>query len=173
MRPGAPLKKGPITACAQIERLSKQVIHAYGRVNMLKQSLILGALAAALVTPASSQISIYIGIAPPPIRIEAPPPPPAPSFVWVPGFWAPQGHHYRWIAGHYMQPPYAEASWIVPHYEHGPQGWRYREGYWGRPGHGHGHAYGHDHAWKDDHYHGHKEWKGDEDDHGNGHHHRD
>jgi hypothetical protein len=141
---------------------------------MLKQSLTLGALAAALVTPAWSQVSVYIGIAPPPIRIEAPPPPPAPSFVWVPGFWAPQGHHYRWIAGHYMDPPYAEASWIVPHYEHGPQGWRYREGYWGRPEHGHGHAYGHDHAWKDDHDHGHhnghKEWEGDRD---HGHHHED
>lgn len=138
---------------------------------MFKQSVILGLVAAMSAAPAWSQVSVYIGIAPPPIRIETPPPPPEPSFVWVTGFWAPQGHHYRWVPGHYMRPPYEGASWIVPRYEQGPQGWRYQEGYWVHPEHGHGHAYGHDHAWKEDHDHGHGD--DDHDHHGNGHHHDD
>jgi hypothetical protein len=139
---------------------------------MFKQSITLGLVAAMSAAPAWSQVSVYIGIAPPPIRIETPPPPPEPTFVWVTGFWAPQGHHYRWVSGHYMRPPYEGASWMVPRYEHGSQGWHYREGYWGRPEHGQGHAYGHDHEWKGDHGPDH----GDDDDHdhhGNGHHHGD
>ena len=72
---------------------------------MFKQSVTLGVVAAVLAIPALSQISVYIGIAPPPIRYEVPPPPPEPSFVWAGGFWVPQGEHYRWVAGHYVRPP--------------------------------------------------------------------
>ena len=133
---------------------------------MFKQSVTLGVVAAALATPAWSQISVYIGVAPPPIRIEAPPPPPPePTLIWIGGFWAPQGEHYRWIPGHYARPPYPGAYWAGPHYVHEARGWHYREGSWGREdhdhGHGHGHAYGH---YKD---------KDRDDDHGHGHHHDD
>ena len=135
------------------------------RDSMFKQTVIFGAVAAALVTPAWSQISVYIGVAPPPIRIEAPPPPPEPTLVWIGGFWAPQGEHYRWVPGHYARPPYPGAYWSGPHYVHEARGWHYREGSWGREDHdhehGHGHAYGH---YKD---------KDRDDDHGHGHHHDD
>jgi hypothetical protein len=130
----------------------------------VKQSWISGLFVVAIMTvPASSQVSVYIGIAPPPIRYEPPPPPPAPEFVWVEGFWTPQGHHYRWIAGHYERPPFPGAYWYHPHYDRYPQGWQYHEGYWGREDHdrGHGHAYGH-----------YKNKKNDDDrGHGNGHDH--
>ena len=61
------------------------------------------------------------------------------------GFWAPQGHHYRWVPGHYDRPPYVGAVWNHPHYDRYPEGWQFHEGYWGREDHdhGHGHAYGH------------------------------
>jgi len=134
------------------------------RDSMFKQSVIFGAVAAALATPAWSQISVYIGVAPPPIRIEAPPPPPPqPTLIWIGGFWAPQGEHYRWVAGHYAPPPYPGAYWSGPHYVHEARGWHYREGSWAREDHdhGHGHAYGH---YKD---------KDRDDDHGHGHHHDD
>jgi WXXGXW repeat (2 copies) len=125
---------------------------------------VLGLIAAvALTSPAWGQVSIVIGIGPPPVRIEAPPPPPpAPAMFWVPGFWAPEGPQYRWIAGHYEHPPYADAGWAAPRYVHGPDGWHYHKGYWVQ--HGHGHAYGHykhDHDDDDDHDHDH--------DHGHGH----
>jgi hypothetical protein len=143
-----------------------------GKGNMLKQNVSLGLVAAMLATPAWSQISVYIGIAPPPIRVEVPPPPPEPSFIWVTGFWAPQGNHYRWVAGHYMRPPYESAAWYPPHYEQGPRGWHYREGYWG---HGHGYAYGHRDGEGDrDRGHGnaygHDKDRQDDQDHGQGHH---
>jgi hypothetical protein len=115
-------------------------------------------VAAILTVPASAQVSVYIGITPPPIRVEPPPPPPpAPEFVWVEGYWAPQGRHYRWVAGRYERPPYPGAYWCHPHYDRYPQGWEYHEGYWDRENHGHGHAYGH---YKD---------RGDDDDQGHGH----
>jgi WXXGXW repeat (2 copies) len=118
-------------------------------------------VAAILAVPASAQVSVYIGTTPSPMRVELPPPPPpAPEFVWVEGYWAPQGRHYRWVAGHYERPPYQGAYWCHPHYDRYPQGWEYHEGYWDREDHehGHGHAYGH---YKD---------RGDDDDQSRGHH---
>jgi WXXGXW repeat (2 copies) len=114
-------------------------------------------MAAILTAPAYSQVSVYIGIAPPPIRYEAPPPPPAPDFVWVDGFWAPQGHHYRWVAGHYERPPFPGGHWSHPHYDRYPEGWQYHEGHWDREDHDHdhGHAYGHDRDRGEDHDHDH------------------
>ncbi len=64
-------------------------------------------LGMALTASAPAQVSVYVGITPPPIPYEPPPPPPpAVGMVWVGGFWAPQGHHYRWVAGRYEPPPY-------------------------------------------------------------------
>jgi hypothetical protein len=145
--------------------------------NMLKHSVTLGLVAATLSSPAWSQISVVIGIAPPPVRYELPPPPPAPSFIWVAGFWTPQGNHYRWIPGRYAAPPYPGAYWYGPHYEHGERGWGYRPGYWGHRdhdddhSHGHAYAYGHHKDWEGDRDHGHDGDHGH--DHGHGHDHDD
>lgn len=130
---------------------------------MLKKTAILGFAMAAVTMPAWSQVSIYLGIAPPPVLMEAPPPPPAPAMMWIAGFWAPDGPRYRWIAGHYEQPPYPGAVWFGPRYERGDRGWGYHRGYWGRAMRGEhippGHAYGHyKQDWDDDgpgHGHGH------------------
>jgi hypothetical protein len=148
-------------------------LRAIQKGNMLKQNVTLGLVAAMLAMPAWSQISVYIGIAPPPIRVEVPPPPPEPSFVWVTGFWAPQGNRYRWVSGHYMRPPYEGAAWYGPHYEQGARGWHYRDGYWG---HGRGHAYGHrdgegDHDRGRGNAYGHDKDRQDDQGHGHGHHH--
>jgi hypothetical protein len=84
--------------------------------------------------------------------------------MWVPGFWAPAGNHYRWVGGHYERPPYPGAVWMGPHYERGDRGYGYRQGFWSRPviveEHGRGHAYGHfkdrdDHDDNRGHSHGH------------------
>ncbi|HEX7159351.1 MAG TPA: YXWGXW repeat-containing protein [Edaphobacter sp.] len=115
-------------------------------------------------------IGVTIGTPPPPIRYEeAPPPPPPPppqqmGFVWVQGFWAPEGGRYVWRPGRWMQPPDGDARWHAARWEQGDHGYRYREGYWEHHGgpdhhrdrhddddhHGNGHAYGHD---KHDHDH--------------------
>ena len=109
---------------------------------MKHRGVVLGLVAAALSASAWGQISVVIGIAPPPIRVEAPPPPPpAPAMIWVPGYWAPVGPRYEWVAGRYEALPYEGAYWAAPRYVHGPDGWHYHKGYW--VSHGRGHAYGH------------------------------
>ncbi len=112
----------------------------------MKRTLLCGLfLAAALTAPVQAQISVYIGAPPPPLRYEVPPPLPGPGFVWVEGFWAVQGRHYRWVPGHYDQPPYPGAYWSHPHYDHYPEGWRFHEGHWDREDHdNHDHGHGHD-----------------------------
>jgi hypothetical protein len=117
----------------------------------LKLSWVCGLLVTtALTVPAGAQISVFIGTPPPPVRYEVQPPLPGPGYVWAEGYWAPQGHHYRWVAGHYDRPPYPGAYWSHPHYDHYPEGWRLHEGHWDREDHdhdqrdrGHDHEHGH------------------------------
>jgi len=86
---------------------------------------------------ASAQVSVgvVIGRPPAPVVIEEPPPEPrvyavaarpGPEFVWVEGYWAPQGRHYRWHDGYWTRPPYAGAYWVEPYYYRGS----YIAGYW-------------------------------------------
>jgi hypothetical protein len=114
--------------------------------------------AAAIASPSSAQISVYIGTPPPAVVYDEPGPPPSPGFVWIEGYWVPNGHHYRWVRGHWERPPYEGAYWTHPHYDHYREGWQLHEGHWDREDHG-------DHHWRD-HDHGH----GDHDDHGHEHH---
>jgi hypothetical protein len=102
----------------------------------MKLTWIYGVLFAIVLTiPASAQISVYIGSAPPPLRYERRAPIPAPGYVWIEGYWAPDGHHYRWVAGHWELPPYEGAYWYHPHYDHYREGWRWHEGHWDREDH--------------------------------------
>lgn len=106
--------------------------------------LLLIALAMLGATGSRAQVSIGIQIgAPPPPRVLAViPPTPGPDFVWVEGYWYPNGKHYKWHAGYWTRPPYAGARWIAPHHD----GQRYFAGYWdGDRGH-----VEHDHHWDHD-----------------------
>ncbi|MGH9513307.1 MAG: YXWGXW repeat-containing protein [Terriglobales bacterium] len=99
-------------------------------------------LTAALAVPAFGQISVFIGTPPPPLRYERRAPIPGPGFVWVEGYWAPYGHHYRWVPGRWERPPYEGAYWSHPHYDHYREGWQLHEGHWDREDHG-------NHYWRD------------------------
>src|SRR5215510_6160195 len=74
-------------------------------------------------------------VEPEPVVIEAPPPPrvyrvaprPGPEFMWVEGYWYPQGRHYLWRDGYWTRPPYFGAYWVAPYYHRGV----YVAGYWG------------------------------------------
>lgn len=77
---------------------------------------------------AQVSIGITIGQPPPPPRVIAVPAMPAPEYVWVEGYWYPQGHHYKWHDGYWTRPPFAGAYWVDPYYHGG----RYFEGYWER-----------------------------------------
>jgi WXXGXW repeat (2 copies) len=98
-------------------------------------------LASALSVPASAQIGIYIGSAPPPLRIERRGPMPGEGYAWVDGYWAPNGGHYRWVAGRWDRPPYEGAVWSHAHYDHQRQGWQLHEGHWDHADNGHDHGH--------------------------------
>jgi len=92
-------------------------------------------LTAAFALPAAAQVSVYIGVPPPAVRYERRPDPPGPGFAWIAGYWAPQGHHYRWVPGRWDHPPYEGGYWSHPHYDHERRGWRLHEGHWDHEDH--------------------------------------
>ena len=105
---------------------------------------ILGLAFVMVITILSGQISVgvRIGAPPPPRVVRVQPRSPGSGFVWVDGYWYPNGRRYVWHDGYWTRPPYAGSRWIGPHYEGG----MFFEGYWeGDRG-----RYGHDHRWARD-----------------------
>jgi hypothetical protein len=90
--------------------------------------------------PAHAQVSFGFRIGPPPApRVYRVPRQPGPEYVWVEGYWFPQGSRYAWHDGYWTRPPFAGAYWVEPYYVGG----RYFAGRWedGRR------SIGHDHRW--------------------------
>lgn len=111
--------------------------------SFLRSSLFVATLLFALPVFAA-QVSIGIRIGPPPPAriVRVLPPTPGPEFVWVEGYWYPQGRHYRWHEGYWTRPPYPGARWVAPHHD----GERFYDGYWeGDRG-----RFEHDHRWDHD-----------------------
>jgi len=76
---------------------------------------------------AKAQVSFGVQIGEPPApRAYRVPAQPRGEFVWVEGYWYPQGNHYRWRDGYWARPPLPGAYWVQPYY----YGGRYVEGYW-------------------------------------------
>ena len=121
------------------------------RLNWMHGAL----LATAIVAPSSAQISVYIGTPPPAIRYEERGPIPGPGFVWVEGYWVPNGHHYKWVQGRWDRPPYEGAYWSHPHYDHYREGWQMHEGHWDHEDHDNGHWRERDHERHDGDHHDH------------------
>jgi YXWGXW repeat-containing protein len=111
----------------------------------MKSSWVLGLLLGIVfAVPASAQVGVYIGSAPPPLRFEARGAMPGPGYAWVDGYWAPHGRHYAWVSGRWDHPPYEGAYWNHPHYDHYRQGWQLHEGHWDHEDHNN-HDRGHEH----------------------------
>lgn len=111
---------------------------------MRTQALAISAVLVMLAAPAFAQVTfdVHIGQPPPPPRVYRVPPQPGPDYVWVEGYWYPQGHRYRWHDGYWTRAPYPDAYWISPYYE----GDRYYAGHWEG---GRGDVY-HNHRWDRD-----------------------
>lgn len=67
----------------------------------MKSMFVRVTLALALLVPvvAWSQVSVSIGIAPPPLPVYAQPPVPGDGFIWTPGYWAwsQPDNDYYWV----------------------------------------------------------------------------
>src|SRR5438067_682315 len=76
----------------------------------------------------AAQLSIGIRIGPPPrprvVRVL--PRRPGPEFIWIEGYWYPEGRVYRWHDGYWTRSPYARAHWVAPRHD----GEQYFVGYW-------------------------------------------
>ena len=90
---------------------------------------------------AFAQISLGIRIGRPPearvMRMQ--PRSPGPDYLWIGGYWYPNGNHYRWHDGYWTRPAYEGARWVEPRHD----GERYYQGYW-EGGRG---RMDHDHHW--------------------------
>ena len=65
--------------------------------------LAVGALSAQL------SVGVRIGAPPPPQVVRIQPRSPGPGYVWLGGYWYPQGNKYRWHDGYWTRPPYEGA----------------------------------------------------------------
>ena len=109
----------------------------------MKTKLLALALMAGGAVFGQVSIGVRIGPPPPPRAVAVLPPSPGPGFIWVDGYWYPNGRHYKWHAGYWTRPPYEGAHWIAPHHD----GERFFNGYWEGE---HGRRE-HDHHWDRDH----------------------
>ena len=110
-------------------------------MRRILQALSISALLLAFAPAANAQISfnVDIGTPPPAPRAYRVPPQPGPDYEWVEGYWYPVNGGYVWHNGYWTRPPYPDAYWVAPYYQHG----EYYQGHWeGRQGDVH-----HDHRW--------------------------
>ncbi|MDO9357965.1 MAG: hypothetical protein Q7T70_03095 [Polaromonas sp.] len=130
--------------------------------NTLRITALAAVLAVASALPAMAQVTINIGVAPPPVQYETVPAL-APNQVWAPGYWAWNGDRHVWVRGHAIMKRdgyhWAPDNWVQT-----GNGYVRQPGYWvrdtsyvgvkekkpkkpkhdkhhrGHPGKGHGHG---------------------------------
>jgi hypothetical protein len=82
-------------------------------------------------TAQTSNGTIIVMQAPPPIQQELILAQPSSEHKWVPGYWTWRNSRYEWMAGHWALPPNSVAVWIAPRWERTSDGgYRFYEGYW-------------------------------------------
>jgi hypothetical protein len=67
---------------------------------------------------------------PPPLREEVVPTAPSERVAWTPGRWSWNGSGYVWVAGHWVDRPYANAVWEPGRWVDHGNGWVWDEGHW-------------------------------------------
>ena len=100
------------------------------RTLTLAALILAGVAAAPLPSLAASNVSLYIGSAPPaPVyeRIPAP----RHGYVWAPGYWNWNGHRYVWQKGHFEKVRKGY-SYHRPEWRQGSNGWTLDRGGWQR-----------------------------------------
>lgn len=97
--------------------------------HSLKTLLLTTVLAGAAV-PALAQVTINIGVAPPPVQYEAVPVL-APTQVWAPGYWAWNGDRYVWVRGRTIVKRDGY-RWMPDNWVQTGNGYSRQPGYWVR-----------------------------------------
>jgi hypothetical protein len=97
---------------------------------MSMRNLLLCALIAlsSVAMPASAQINISIGAAPPPVRYEAVPAPRS-GYVWAPGYWRWQDPRHVWTNGRWIEARPGH-YWVADRWEPKDGHHHYKAGHW-------------------------------------------
>ena len=82
--------------------------------------------------PAFSQVSISIGLAPPPLPVYAQPACPDDGYIWTPGYWTYSDNAYTWTQGSWEQPPEAGDLWTPAYWGWDGNAYDFYPGYWGQ-----------------------------------------
>ena len=92
------------------------------------------ALSLLTATPAWSQISVSVRIAPPVLPVYVQPELPGEGYIWTPGYWgwSPDDQDYYWVPGTWVRPPVVGYLWTPGYWAFETGGYRWRLGYWGR-----------------------------------------
>ena len=97
------------------------------RTFLSRSSLVL-----VLLSPLSgwSQVSLSIGIAPPPLLLYAQPPLPGEGYLWTPGYcaWNPSDSVYYWVPGTWVLPPGAGDLWTPGYWAFEDSGYLWHAG---------------------------------------------
>ena len=87
-------------------------------MRKIYQTLAFTAVLIASASAAHAQVSFGFSIGEPPApRAYRVPRQPASDYVWVEGYWYPQGSHYTWHNGYWTRPPYDGAYWVQPYHD--------------------------------------------------------
>lgn len=93
------------------------------------------ALAATLAVPmlASSQVSLSVTIAPPPLPVYEQPAIPGDGYIWTPGYWSwdAAAGDYEWVPGTWVLPPQVGVLWTPGYWDFVNGGYGWHRGYWG------------------------------------------
>ena len=108
----------------------------------MKKLLLTMLLAGGTIFAADFSVGIRVGPPPAPRVVRVRPASPGPGYVWVDGYWYPNGRRYTWHSGYWTREPYAGAIWVAPRYDGG----LFYQGYWS----GNNGNYNHDHRWDRD-----------------------
>lgn len=96
------------------------------RKNLIALCIATGSVAASM--PALADV--YVRLAPPEPRYEVVPALPS-GYVWVPGYWDWNGHHYHWVNGHRVRAQHGSA-WVPNRWVEDHGRWRMEHGHWDR-----------------------------------------
>ena len=99
----------------------------------LKRTTLAFGLALMAPLAAWSQVSISVGIAPPPLPYYAQPPIPGDGYIWTPGYWAwdAASNDYVWVPGTWVMPPGVGLLWTPGYWGFINGGYGWHRGYWG------------------------------------------
>src|SRR5271154_1143892 len=94
-------------------------------------TFLLIALLALGSTPAFSQESFSIDVAPPALPVYEQPACPDDGYLWTPGYWAYGDYGYYWVPGTWVQPPQVGLLWTPGYWGWNEGVYAWNAGYWG------------------------------------------